>query len=165
VSHTGKAIALRYEGFQVGQVIRAEDFQSRDDAPSKCYLVGPIVAVCREGSAAHPYAHYQVKATQDVWGGAETPSSARLDGWTAVPMEGSHDWAGRVTLFSRASIEEGDEVEKEKFAIVLEGAGGELDRVLVESESELNDALKAALDLWDLRGGDVMRVVDMRQAE
>lgn len=88
---------FKYEGFQVGELIRAQDFEDRPGRGA-CYVEGRIIAVCPEGTAAHPFAHYVIRATSDVWDGQEvTDEGSRKGVLVTVPMESNGDWDGRVT--------------------------------------------------------------------
>lgn len=90
----------KYEGFQVGQFIRAQDFEARPDR-GECFVEGQIVEVHRDGTNTAPFAHYLIIATRDVWCGEEL--GVEVEGTrkglpVAVPMESSGDWDGRVAL-------------------------------------------------------------------
>lgn len=88
---------FKYEGFQVGDQIRAEDFEARPER-GPCHVEGQITAVCREGTREFPFAHYVIFGTRDVWCGEElTGEHSRLGVEVRVPMESSMDWDGRVT--------------------------------------------------------------------
>lgn len=88
----------KYEGFQVGQKIRAYDFEPLAGR-AHCYVEGGIVAVRRDGVPGAPYAHYVITVTKDVYAGVEETyeSHSRLGKMVLVPMESTMDYEGRVT--------------------------------------------------------------------
>lgn len=90
---------FKFEGFQVGQKIRAEDFEPRvPGGVARCYIEGGIVAVLRDGAPGRPYAHYVISITKDVFDGVEqlVASRSRVGDHGYVPMETSMDWDSRV---------------------------------------------------------------------
>ena len=87
----------KFEGFRVGNIINAEDFESRPGR-GDCFVEGKILAVVRDGSPQHPYAHYLILVDRDVWDGKRVPTDSRIGQTVAVPMESSMDWDERVTL-------------------------------------------------------------------
>jgi len=84
---------LKYEGFKVGDQIKAFDFQPRAEIGER-YIVGTIEAVdCMEQGALT----YRVRVIEDT----AAPKGARII--VMVPYEVSFlEWDGRVTL-----VEEG----------------------------------------------------------
>jgi hypothetical protein len=90
---------LRYEGFTVGQRIRALDFEPREGR-GDCYIEGPIMEVCREGAPARgrQYAHYVIQVEREVFCGEEmTGEHSRVGSLRCVPMQSDCDYQGRVT--------------------------------------------------------------------
>jgi hypothetical protein len=91
----------KYEGFEVGQRIKAYDFQpipGRDEH----FIEGTIIGVCLAGeNTAVPYAHYLVVCDHDS---DYDESYSRLDELIYVPMETSMDYDGRVTLKDATKI-------------------------------------------------------------
>jgi len=89
--------ALKFAGFTVGQVIRAQDFEPRQGV-GECYIEGPILEVHPDGNNARHYAHYAIRITRDVFGGAQV-EKGRMDDVGYVPMQCFFsDWDTRVTL-------------------------------------------------------------------
>jgi len=88
---------FKFEGFKVGEKIRAEDFEP---CPGRgaCYIEGGIVAVNRAGNSQRPYSHYVISISKDVFDGVEQLdlSHSRLGDIGYVPMETSMDWDSRV---------------------------------------------------------------------
>jgi hypothetical protein len=96
----------RYEGFTVGQRIRALDFAGRGD----CYIEGRVTEVCRDGAPARDrrYAHYVIKVEREVFEGKEMAGKdSRVGDLRCVPMWSDHDHE-RVTVVS----EPGDRLER-----------------------------------------------------
>jgi hypothetical protein len=91
---------LRYEGFTVGQRIRALDHPPREERGS-CHIEGPITAICRDGSPGRPYAHYVIAIERDVYLGNDVAAYSRVGGTGYVPMECDRDYDGRVTALTR----------------------------------------------------------------
>lgn len=86
----------KFEGFNVGDVIRAQDFEDRPGR-GECSITGEVIAVRRAGSDAFGFAHYLVKCTSEKWDGEDyTVKGCRAGHELAVPMETSDDWDGRV---------------------------------------------------------------------
>src|ERR1700736_6467583 len=89
-------MTLKYEGFQIGQTIRAQDFESHGD---RCYIEGPIMEVHSTRHNARGYAHYVIRITSECKDGNRVNEGGRVGGIGYVPMEGCYfDWEGRVTL-------------------------------------------------------------------
>lgn len=80
---------LMFEGFEVGDRIRAFDFEPCEGRPDR-YIEGKILEVDRDGGAVG-YAHYVVEVELDT----SAPPGARLA--VLVPMQTLFDYAGRVT--------------------------------------------------------------------
>jgi hypothetical protein len=154
-------MSYKYEGFEVNQVIRSEDFAPREGRPiGQCYVEGVIEQVFPDGFGYIAHAHYRIRAIREVWIGKERKAGSRVGTHVIVPMQiAPRDWDGRVTLVTTEASKETDVTAK--FVIVLEGAGGELDRVTAETERELNRALREALQHWDLRPGDTIKVLEL----
>lgn len=96
---------FKFEGFKLGQAIKAFDFQPRpgDGPGTGTYVVGVIEDVCRAGSQRFPYAHYAIRCTRDVVAGIDVPRSkeyCRIGQIVMVPMETSMDFSGRVEMAS-----------------------------------------------------------------
>lgn len=88
----------KFQGFQVGQVIRAHDFEPISGR-EECSVEGVIEEVSLDGSAQAPFAHYVIRATADTWRGvARLNEYSRIGRAVYVPMETMMDWDGRVAL-------------------------------------------------------------------
>jgi len=106
---------LRYEGFTVGQRIRALDFAPREGRGA-CAIEGPITHVFRDGSPGHQYAHYVVAVERDIWQGHDVePAHSRVGTPFCVPMESSLDYDGRVTFADQLDrATKGDAIETDR---------------------------------------------------
>ena len=92
---------LKFEGFQVGQLIRAQDFEPRAGR-GECAVEGRIESVIRLGCAQFPAAHYVIRCTRDVWDGQDMQADhSRVGQQVFVPMESMLDWDGRVSIVSQ----------------------------------------------------------------
>lgn len=91
-------MTFKFQGFVVGQVIRAQDFEPRL-ARAECAVECVIEAVNVEGTSRAPFAHYVTTCTRDIWRGVDQDKEHSRVGQTVyVPMESTFDWDGRVTL-------------------------------------------------------------------
>lgn len=79
---------FKFEGFQVGQHIKAYNFKPMEGREED-YVSGPIIAVNVEGTDTHSYAHYVIicEHNYDSYG-------MRV----RIPMETTFDYDGRITL-------------------------------------------------------------------
>lgn len=85
---------FKHEGFKVGQIIKAYDFEPMPDR-GDCYIEGRIKEVHSDPTSYSEYAHYVVEVTKRVFDGAEV--SRRVGEEALVPMETLFDYDGRVT--------------------------------------------------------------------
>lgn len=91
--------ALKFSGFAVGQVIRAEDFEPH---PGRgiCFIEGPILAVHSGSDNPRRYAHYVIRVTRDVFAGDDC--GGRRGDLGYVPMQCLfRDWDTRVQLVTQ----------------------------------------------------------------
>lgn len=89
---------FKFEGFAVGQTIRAHDFEPISGR-EECSVIGEIEQVNVDGTASAPYAHYVILCTDDVWRGVSRLNEySRIGRRVTVPMESMMDWDDRVTL-------------------------------------------------------------------
>lgn len=82
--------ALKFEGFAIGDRIKAFDFEPRPGRKDR-YVVGRIIEVVRNGSENLPFAHYWIRVERDT---SYTDELRRK--YVAVPMETTFDYDGRV---------------------------------------------------------------------
>ncbi|MDB6010592.1 MAG: hypothetical protein JWL65_2842 [Gammaproteobacteria bacterium] len=93
-------MTLKYQGFQIGQTIRAQDFEQQGN---RCYIEGPILEVHPTGHNARGYAHYVIRITADCWDGNRVSEGGRIGDIGYIPMESTLDWEGRVTLITEVT--------------------------------------------------------------
>lgn len=91
---------FKFDGFKVGQVIKAFDFEPRNACPGAgSFVEGVILDVYRDGTLMAPYAHYVIRATRDVAAGVDVARrDSRVGLPVLVPMETTRDYAGRVGI-------------------------------------------------------------------
>lgn len=137
---------LKFEGFKVGQTIKAFDFEPCEGRRDR-YVVGRITEVVREGSENLPHGYYWIEVIVDT---------IYADGdyrrrYVAVPMQTSMDYDGRVTL-----------IEVTIADVILENEGGVLDSTrltLLEGEN-FDSAIQDVIGAWELSVGDSIRIVE-----
>ena len=79
----------KYEGFKVGDVIRAYDFEPRPEIGDR-YVEGVIIDGSLRGNEEAPFAYYKIAVDRDT----AFPDEPRIIVY--VPMETTFDWEGRV---------------------------------------------------------------------
>lgn len=90
----------KFEGFEIGQTIRAQHFERQGN---RCYFEGPIMEVHPTGRNARGYAHYVIRITAECWDGNRTNEGGQVGNIGYIAMESSSDWEGRVVLVTEVS--------------------------------------------------------------
>lgn len=85
---------LKFEGFGLGQKIRAYDFKPVEGR-GDCYVEGRITSVDTSDNP-RGYNYYAIVCSADILGGV--PTIHRIGQTICVPMQTSMDWDDRVTL-------------------------------------------------------------------